>query len=138
MPDENFDRQRVCYEQNCETFRALNNIMWQVPVIAMTLTGGLWYGVATMHVTLVVRQGLLLFSTMGNIGLIFVINRTRRVMGAYLQRIEEFSPDAFPVRSKSRFFWMRDNGVLITMSGLMAIGAFMSFVGLLVLPCITP
>ena len=28
--------------------RSLNQIMWQVPMIAMTLTGGLWYAVATM------------------------------------------------------------------------------------------
>jgi hypothetical protein len=43
-----FERDKVCYEQNCEHMRSLNQIMWQVPMIAMTLTGGLWYAVATM------------------------------------------------------------------------------------------
>jgi hypothetical protein len=46
--DREFERQKLCYEQNCEQMRSLNQIMWQVPIIAMTLTGGLWYGVATL------------------------------------------------------------------------------------------
>ena len=49
-----FEKEKVCYEQNCQTFRSLNQLMWQVPIIAMTVTGGLWFGVGT-------------FSSLGNI-----------------------------------------------------------------------
>ena len=34
------------FEQNHETFRSLNHQMWQIPLISMTLTGGLWFGVS--------------------------------------------------------------------------------------------
>ena len=37
------------YEQNYEQFRSLNQIMWQIPVLAMTLTGGLWFGVSSIQ-----------------------------------------------------------------------------------------
>jgi hypothetical protein len=46
---ETFEREKLCYEQNCEQMRSLNQIMWQVPIIAMTLTGGLWRAVATLN-----------------------------------------------------------------------------------------
>lgn len=136
MSDETFDRQRVCYEQNCETFRSLNNIMWQVPVIAMTLTGGLWYGVAGMDVSPAVQRALLLFSSVANVGLILVITRTRAVMSAYLKRIREFYPGAFADPVEGKFFWQKNESVRKTMSWLMGIGALISFLGFLLLPCI--
>jgi protein strawberry notch len=39
---------KEAYEQNYQQFRSLNQIMWQIPVLAMTLTGGLWFGVSTI------------------------------------------------------------------------------------------
>ena len=136
MPDETFERQRICYEQNCHTFRGLNDIMWQVPVIAMTLTGGLWYGVGSMPVALLVKQALLLFSAVVNVGLILVIRRTRTVMGAYLDRIKEFHPMAFAAPSPGTSFLQRDGIVRDTMSVLMGFGALLSLLGVLFLPCI--
>ena len=38
-----FERDKVCYEQNFQQYRAMNQIMWQVPLLAITITGGLWY-----------------------------------------------------------------------------------------------
>ena len=38
---EEFERSKLCYEQNFEHARTLNAQMNQVPVLAMTLTGGL-------------------------------------------------------------------------------------------------
>ena len=81
--NETFEREKLCYEQNCEQMRSLNQIMWQVPIIAMTLTGGLWYGVATLGaVQAGVRMALLLFGAAANIALILVIQRVRFVMAA--------------------------------------------------------
>jgi len=31
----------AAYNQNSENFRSLNQLMWQIPLIAMSLTGGL-------------------------------------------------------------------------------------------------
>ena len=45
---EAFDRDRVCYEQNFQQFRAMNQIMWQVPLLAITITGGLWYAAVSV------------------------------------------------------------------------------------------
>jgi len=39
---------KEAYEQNYQQFRSFNQIMWQIPVLAMTLTDGLWFGVSTI------------------------------------------------------------------------------------------
>ena len=34
MADNNqFERDKVCYVQNCEQMRSLNQVMWQVPLV---------------------------------------------------------------------------------------------------------
>ena len=43
MNKENFEREKACYQQNFEQARSLNGQMNRVPVLAMTLTGGLWF-----------------------------------------------------------------------------------------------
>lgn len=35
--NEQFEKDKICYEQHSESFRNLNNQMWQVPIIAMTV-----------------------------------------------------------------------------------------------------
>jgi len=40
---------KAAYEQNYQHFRSLNQIMWQIPVLATTLTGGLWFGVTKIE-----------------------------------------------------------------------------------------
>ena len=91
-----FERVKVCYEQNCEAFRGLNQLMWQVPVIAMTLTGGLWYGVATLKDMKTIKTLLLLLAALGDVAFIVVLVRVRAVMSAYLDKIKEFNTNSFP------------------------------------------
>lgn len=102
MDDTTFERQKLCYEHNCEQFRSLNQIMWQVPVIAMTLTGGLWFGAASLESMPGFKYLLLTFGALANIGLILVLTRVRYVMHRYLDAIKRFYPDHFVAAGGTR------------------------------------
>lgn len=80
------------YNQNFENFRSLNALMWQIPLIAMTLTGGLWFGVSSIKDMPLMRAGLLLLAAIGDFGLIIVLARLRHIIGRYLAWVK----DAFP------------------------------------------
>ncbi|RJG46198.1 class I SAM-dependent methyltransferase [Mesorhizobium sp. DCY119] len=75
----------AAYNQNWETFRSLNNLMWQIPLIAMTLTGGLWFGVSTVKDMPFFAAGLLFLAGCGNVGLMLTLRRLRYIMAQYLQ-----------------------------------------------------
>jgi len=89
------DLSEVAYEQNYSQFRALNAIMWQIPVLAMTLTGGLWFGVSKIpnnHLLVII---LLLTAVVGNVVLSFVLIRFRHVMGCYLDWLKKADEKSF-------------------------------------------
>jgi SAM-dependent methyltransferase len=88
----------AAYNQNSETFRALNALMWQVPLIAMTLTGGLWFGVASISRDsglAFLRPGLLLLAGVGDVLLIVILQRLRHVIGSYLSWLKSANPEGF-------------------------------------------
>jgi hypothetical protein len=127
-----FEREKLCYEQNCEHMRSLNQIMWQVPMIAMTLTGGLWYAVATVKgMDSIARIGMLGFSAIANVGLIFMINRVRNVIGFHLTKMEQFYPAGYvnAGADRNRLPFFRNRGVCLTFSVLMGIAASFSVIG---------
>jgi len=89
MADEMSDEQAkamqiAAYNQNWETFRSLNSLMWQIPLIAMTLTGGLWFGVSTVKDMPYFAAGLLFLAGCGNVGLMLTLRRLRYIMQRYL------------------------------------------------------
>lgn len=89
MADEMSDDQAkalqvAAYNQNWETFRSLNSLMWQIPLIAMTLTGGLWFGVSTVKDMPYFAAGLLFLAGCGNVGLMLTLHRLRYIMAQYL------------------------------------------------------
>lgn len=88
-------QQLTVYQQNVETFRSLNQLMWQIPLIAMTLTGGLWFGVSRSDASPVLQLSLLGLATAGNAVLIVVLGRLRYIMGEYLDWLNGFYPDGF-------------------------------------------
>jgi len=88
---EPFERDKLVYEQNCEQFRSLNQMMWQVPVIAMTLTGGLWFGAAKIGDMPGFQYLLLLLAVLSNVGLTIVLTRVRHVMSQYLVAMKGFN-----------------------------------------------
>lgn len=87
------ERMLAAYNQNYEMFRSLNGLMWQIPLIAMTLTGGLWFGVSKVESYPWFQVGLLLLALAGNIGLIVVLGRLRFIMGCYLDWMRDFNAD---------------------------------------------
>ncbi|MEP1539084.1 MAG: class I SAM-dependent methyltransferase [Paracoccaceae bacterium] len=86
---------KEAYEQNYQQFRSLNQIMWQIPVLAMTLTGGLWFGVSTINDNAMLVTILLLTAVMGNIMLCGVLVRFRHVMGCYLDWLKSADAAGF-------------------------------------------
>ncbi len=128
MSDNEFERNKASYEQNSETFRSLNQIMWQVPIIAMTLTGGLWFGASQIPNEIVLRSSLLILAGVANIGLIFVLIRVRFVMGQILNKLESFNPRGF-VAARGNKFYNRSHLVVTTFCVVLSISAAVSLIG---------
>ena len=81
---------KTVYEQNCEDFRSLNNIMWRVPILVMSLTGGLLVAVATFDLSDPARQGILVFAALVNLAFIIVLFRLRFVMDRILKQVHDY------------------------------------------------
>ena len=86
---------KEAYEQNYQQFRSLNQIMWQIPILAMTLTGGLWFGVSTLDDNPLLVTVLLMTALFGNIVLSGIFLRFRHVMGCYLKWLEQADPTGY-------------------------------------------
>lgn len=97
------ERDIAAFNQNHQTFRALNQLMWQIPIIAMTLTGGLWFGVSRVDDSPLFQTCLLFLACAGNVGLFVVLGRLRYIMGEYLTWLERFHQRGF-VPAKGRGF----------------------------------
>lgn len=97
MDTENkFEREKLCFEHNSEQVRHLNTQMNQIPVIAVTLTGGLWYAAGSMEMlSAELKFYLLLFASFCNFCLVFICFRVRDVLESCLEKIESFYPPAF-------------------------------------------
>jgi SAM-dependent methyltransferase len=97
----------AAYNQNSETFRALNALMWQIPLIAMTLTGGLWFGVSSISRDSglsALRPGLLLLAFVGDVLLIVVLERLRHIIGEYLKWLGAAHPRGYVAANGSRWW----------------------------------
>lgn len=92
-PNVNHDFHLAAFNQNHEAFRSLNQQMWQIPLIPMTLTGGLWFGVSRSEDYALFTMALLFLAGMANVALIIVLYRLRYVMGLYLEWLKEAHPD---------------------------------------------
>jgi hypothetical protein len=92
--DEQFERDRICYEHHSESFRNLNTQMWQVPIIAMTLTGGLWFGIVSsdlLNTHACAAKLLLTFCGICDILFIMVLCRVRLVMTCLIEKLVLFN-----------------------------------------------
>lgn len=74
-----YRKQELKYLEAGQHLRALNQIMWQVPSMAIALTGGLWYG-TTLLDSAKPRIALLLFAFLVNFVTIFVLFRLRSII----------------------------------------------------------
>lgn len=78
------------YEQCCLEFRSINGFFWQIPLIMMTLNGGLWYSVASLTLDVSAQRGILWFAAGANVVMIVGLWRLRNIMAGLLDRIRAF------------------------------------------------
>jgi hypothetical protein len=119
------ERELAAFNQNHQTFRSLNQLMWQIPIITMTLTGGLWFGVSKVDESPLFQTCLLFLACVGNIGLIFVLARLRYIMTEYLIWLENFHPKGF-VAAKGRGFGTNSQTVRRVFQVLLGLVAIVS------------
>jgi hypothetical protein len=127
-----FERDQVCYEQNCEHARSLNIQMNGIPVLAVTLTGGLWFGVvSTQGLGTQVRFALLAFAGICNIALALSALRIRDVFQSYIERIEEFNPSAAATGKPKKPIvpGLRGYSMISLLCSLMFLASGLSFFG---------
>lgn len=89
------------YEQCCLEFRSINGFFWQIPLIMMTLNGGLWYSVASLTLDVSAQRWILWFAAGANLVMIAGLWRLRNIMAGLLDRIRTFegvSPNKSPQR----------------------------------------
>ena len=125
-------REEICYVQNFEQFRNLNAQMNHVPALAMTLTGGLWFGAgATENLDIEIRFALLMLAGFSNVALILIVYRIRDVLESYLERIENFHPPSFAggAPKQPRLPWLGSYSMITIFCALMLLAAMFSFIG---------
>ena len=69
--------------------------MWRVPILVMSLTGGLLIAVATFELSDIARRGILVFAGLINAAFIVVLIRLRRVMDRLLKHIHDYQGTKF-------------------------------------------
>ena len=129
---EEFEKSRVTYEQNCAFARNLNDHMNRMPTIAITVTGGLWFGAGIAEgLQEAIRFALLLFSGVANLALILAIFRVRDVYQSHLEKMYEFYPSGFvPGRpEKPRLGRFGGYSMVTVYAVLMTIACILSFAG---------
>lgn len=94
------DKETLIYQQNCEEFRSLNSFFWQIPIIMMTLNGGLWYSVASLDLSTVAQRGVLSFAVFANLVMAVGLWRLRSVMQNLLASIHEYQGTSLSGRSR--------------------------------------
>lgn len=122
-----FEKDKLCFEQNSEHLRSLNGLMWQVPLIAMTLTGGLWYGIAQLQPNSTVALSLLILATATDFLLIFVMLRMRFIFGRILQKTRDFHPSGAADTTNHKY--LKDSLVIWIFSILLALATVLSLYG---------
>ena len=134
MHEQEFERERVCYEQNSEQARSLNVQMNQVPAFAMTLTGGLWFAVGAIeHIDDVIRFWLLMLAGVSNLALIASVLRIRDIFDSYLEKLKEFRPKSFAdgKPEQGRAPYLTDYSMVYIYCTLMGVGSLLSIGGAL-------
>lgn len=119
------ERQLAAFNQNHESFRSLNQQMWQIPLISMTLTGGLWFGVSAVGDFALFKVALLFLASVGNFVLIVVIHRLRFVMDGYLQWLAAFNANGF-VRAEGSRWFQKGKVVRTSFQGMLALAGAIS------------
>ncbi len=126
-PAEAFERDKAAYEQNFEQFRDMNRIMWQVPVLGITITGGFWYAAFAVAEMNGISRALFLMCAVLDLSLMAVLWRIRFVMSAYLTKLEAFNPTSF-VKADGKSLFTRSHVVIIAFCLALLVAAALSII----------
>lgn len=124
--NEQFEKDKICYEQHSESFRSLNNQMWQVPIIAMTLTGGLWLGVYSNNLSKTAAGALLFFCGICDILFILILWRVRTIMGLLIKKLNDFNPTYSIDPSNARWPFNINHLVVTLFSSMLLLSSIIS------------
>jgi len=114
------------YRQHYEQFRDLNGHMWKIPMIALTLTGGLWLGVVKAEGNIFAQSSLLLLASVANLALVIVLRRIRYVMACILGKLKEMAPEDFVDAQGDGAFCHGRNMVVKSFSVLLILASVLS------------
>ncbi len=126
----------AAYEQNHQSFRSLNQQMWQIPLISMTLTGGLWFGVSKVEEFPVFQLALLALACVGNAALFVVILRLRYVMECHLDWLKSKFERGF-VSAKGKEWYNRPFVVRTSFQVMLVLASITSLVLFVITLCET-
>lgn len=127
MNDGQFQHEmrKAAFDQNQASFRALNQQMWQIPLISMTLTGGLWFGVSRVEDFPLFQLALLFLAFAGNAALFVIILRLRFVMEQYLNWLETNHSEGF-VSAKGKNWYNKPFVVRTSFQSMLLLAALLS------------
>lgn len=78
-----YKKQELVFVEAGQHIRALNVTLWQVPSMAIAITGGLWYGISLFDHE-AVKIAALIFTSLVDLVTVRIIWRLRSVMSGYL------------------------------------------------------
>jgi len=116
-----YRKQELEYLEAGQHLRALNQIMWQVPSMAIAVTGGLWYGVTTIDADRP-KIGILLLAAIVDVTTIFVIKRLRYVIEKQIKIQRSFAADLTNKGERDRVV-VRYWSILLLAASALSLGA---------------
>jgi hypothetical protein len=93
--DEIFERAKTSYEQNFQHVRVLIPMTYQIPAMAITITGGLWFGVLKTNGVPGFGYLFLSLAFMMNVGFFFIMRRFGQIIDIYLDALRDFYPQGY-------------------------------------------
>lgn len=78
-----YKKQELAFVEAGQHIRSLNVILWQVPSMAIAITGGLWYGISLFDQE-AVKIAALILTSLVDLVTVRIIWRLRAVMSKYL------------------------------------------------------
>ena len=80
-----FKQEELIYLEAGQHMRALNQLMWQAPTMAIAVTGGLWYGAATIEAD-AARWWVFAFAGLVDLLTIVTLFRLRQLIGKEIHK----------------------------------------------------
>ncbi|RAS14252.1 hypothetical protein DFO50_11167 [Microvirgula sp. AG722] len=100
-------KQELAFLEAGQHMRALNQLMWQVPNIAMAITGGLWYGAANLHAQ-EPRVWVFAFAALADCMTVITLWRLRHLIQKEIDKQSRFTAErAISDRDEGKKCWIK-------------------------------